>query len=225
MKILVTGGAGYIGSTTCSALVDAGHIPVVIDSLVTGNEKFTNDRIFYKGGISDHKLLEKICNDHPDTEYCIHLAARIIVSESVLNPELYYKENVTKSISLFNSLYVLGIKKVIFSSSASVYKSTKLFEVTEDSDVVPQSPYAKTKLVMEMVMEDFCNAGFFKGIALRYFNPIGADKKMRTGSFVPSPTHILGKLIATANGKESSFNIFGIDWPTRLCLKTPIWFL
>lgn len=215
MKVLVTGGAGYIGSTTCSALIEAGHIPVIIDSLVTGRKEFTKNRIFYEGDISDQDLLAKIVKEHPDINCCIHFAARIIIPESVENPYLYYSENVSKSVVLFNTLKSLGIKKVIFSSSASLYKTIDSFMVTENSQLNAMSPYAKTKYCMEMVLDDFSNAGYFKAIALRYFNPIGADPKMRSGPFIPEPSHILGKLVNAALGENKEFYITGTDWPTR----------
>jgi len=215
MKILVTGGAGYIGSTVCSALIDAGHTPVIIDSLVTGKREFVHGRVFYEGDIADCELIETIIKEHPDVSCCMHFAARIVISESVAQPALYYEENVVKTISLFNTLKKCGINQIIFSSSAAVYQAPDNFEVSEKSAAVPISPYAKTKLIMEMAMEDFCAAGYFKGIALRYFNPIGADRKMRTGAFIAEPSHILGKLVAAAKGRESQFNIFGTDWNTR----------
>ena len=215
MKILVTGGAGYIGSVTCSALIDSGHTPVILDSLVTGRREFTKGRIWYQGDIANHDLLAKIVEEHPDIECCIHFAARIIIPESVENPCLYYEENVVKSISLFNSLKILGIKNVIFSSSASLYKPTEDFVVTEESELRPLSPYARTKLCMELVLEDFCNAGYLHGISLRYFNPIGADVKMRSGPFVSDPSHILGRLANVAMGVDPEFYIAGTDWPTR----------
>ena len=212
---MVTGGAGYIGSTICSALLDSGYTPIIFDSFVTGCRKFADGRILYEGDIADHNLLEKIVKQHPDITHCIHCAARIVIPESVENPYLYYTENVAKSIDLFHSLKTLGIGRIIFSSSASLYKTKQSFMVTEDSELFPLSPYAKTKLCMELALEDFCGAGYFKGISLRYFNPIGADPKMRTGPFVPDPSHILGKLVNTALGAESEFRIAGTDWPTR----------
>lgn len=215
MKILVTGGAGYIGAIICSALIDANYTPIILDSLVTGRHEFVKDRIFYNGDIANHELLSKIFEEHSDIECCIHCAARVIIPESIKNPNLYYIENVVKSISLFNSLKLLGLKKIIFSSSASVYKAIDISMVTEESEVLPLNPYSRTKLFMEMALEDFCNAGYFRGIVLRYFNPIGADIKMRSGSFIPQPSHILGKLVNTALGIEPAFYINGIDWPTR----------
>ena len=217
MKVLVTGGAGYIGSTVASGLLDAGHTPIIIDNLSSGCRDFITGRVFYEGDIADEELLNRIYNEHPDISCCMHFAARIIVPESVEQPYLYYNENVTKSIALFHSLQKMNIRNVIYSGSAAVYKETNDFVVNEDEDshVKPLSPYARTKYITEMVLEDFCNADYFRGISLRYFNPIGAEEKMRTGPYVPEPTHIIGKLVKVASGAESSFNICGTDWPTR----------
>ena len=215
MKVLVTGGAGYIGSTICSALVDAGHTPIVLDSLVTGRAEFVKHHVFYEGDIADRALLARIVKDHGDIACCIHCAARIIIPESVENPYLYYTENVSKSIELFHGLKQNGILRVIFSSSASLYATAEDFMVTERSPLNPMSPYARTKYCMEMALQDFCGANYFKGIALRYFNPIGADVDMRTGPFVADPSHLLGKLVNTALGVDANFSITGTDWPTR----------
>jgi len=215
MKVLITGGAGYIGSTICSALEDAGHIPVILDSLVTGREEFTKDRIFYKADIADSRAIEKLFDDHPDIIATIHCAALIVVPESVSNPYEYYRENVGKSLELFHTLKALGYNKVVFSSSASIYGIVPDFMVTEESPLEPTSPYARTKYMMEMVLKDFCMAYGMQGIALRYFNPIGADPQMRSGIHVESPTHVLGKLVDTALGKIPEFEITGVNWPTR----------
>ena len=215
MKILVTGGAGYIGSTTCSALLDSGHTPIILDSLITGRKEYIQNRIFYEGDIADCDLITKICKEHPDIECCMHFAARIIVPESVSEPLLYYNENIVKSISLLDTLQKFGIDRIIYSSSASVYKETDSFIVNEESPIAPISPYARTKYCLEMALEDFCNANICRGISFRYFNPIGADKQMRTGPSSPDPSNILGKLIKTAEGKDPFFAIMGTDWPTR----------
>lgn len=215
MKVLVTGGAGYIGSTICSALKDNGHEAVILDSLITGKEEFTKNRVFYKGDIADKAILEKIFKDHPDIGYTIHCAALIVVPESVERPYEYYTENVSKSLELFRNLNALGCKNVVFSSSASIYDDSPNFIVTEESPLNPRSPYARTKYMMEMVLQDFCNAYGMRGIALRYFNPIGADPKMRTGIHLKSPSHLLGKLVDVALGKDPVFKITGVDWDTR----------
>jgi UDP-glucose 4-epimerase len=215
MKILVTGGAGYIGSTICSALEDSGHVPVILDSLVNGRSEFTWNRHFYHGDIADVALLERIFREHPDIIYTIHCAALIIVPDSVARPYEYYRENVGKSIELFQNLCRLGCKRIVFSSSASIYDDAPGFMVTEASALRPRSPYARTKYMMEMVLQDYCSAYDMRGIALRYFNPIGADPQMRSGPYAPEPSHLLGKLVEVASGREPVFKITGVDWPTR----------
>jgi len=215
LKVLVTGGAGYIGSTVCSALIDHGHEPVILDSLVTGRPEFVKDRIFYRGDIADKELLKKIFDDHPEIQHTIHFAALILVPESVQKPYEYYYENVAKSLILFKNLHELGRPNVIFSSSASIYDDVPGFMVREDSPLNPRSPYARTKYMMEMVLKDFCHAYGMKGIALRYFNPIGADPKMRSGIHARFPSHVLGKLVDVALGKEPVFKITGTNWDTR----------
>jgi UDP-glucose 4-epimerase len=216
MKVLVTGGAGYIGSTICSALVDSGHTPVILDSLVTGREEFTRGHIFYRGDIADRALLERIFGDHPDIFATIHCAALIVVPDSVARPYEYYRENVAKSLELFQTLKDLEYGRVVFSSSASIYDMVPDFMVTESAPLRPSSPYARTKYMMEMILRDFSIAyENIHGIALRYFNPIGADPKMRSGIHVKNPSHVLGKLVDVALGKLPAFEITGVTWPTR----------
>jgi len=220
MKILVTGGAGYIGSTICSALIDCGYTPIILDSLYAGKKEFTKNRFFYQGDIADRILLKKIFLEHPDIETCVHCAARIIVPESTIHPFEYYSENVAKSNVLFHELASLGCKKIIFSSSASIYAPVtsdkeNQFMVDEAAAIDPQSPYARTKMMMELVLQDFCQAYGMRSISLRYFNPIGADPQMRSGPYVKNPTHVLGRLVDTALGKISQFQITGTNWPTR----------
>lgn len=215
MKVLVTGGAGYIGSTICSALEDAGHVPVILDSLVTGRKEYTKGRIFYRADIADETALKQVFSDHPDIQHVIHCAALILVPESVANPYEYYISNVAKSTQLFYNLHKLGCNRVVFSSSASLYDVVPGFMVTEESPLNPQSPYARTKYMMEMVLQDFCAAYGMKGIALRYFNPIGADPKMRSGMFIEEPSHILGKLVDVSMGRDDLFRITGTGYPTR----------
>lgn len=216
MKILVTGGAGYIGSTVCSALEDAGHLPIILDSLVTGKKEFIKNRIFYHADIANKNILKQMFLDHPEINHAIHCAAFIIVPESVEKPYEYYKENVSKSNEFFKQLVEIGCKNIVFSSSASIYDVTPDFMVTEKSPLKPGSPYAKTKLMMEMILEDYCNAyPGIKAISLRYFNPIGADPKMRTGSHAKDASHVIAKLVETALGKHPVFCITGVNWPTR----------
>ncbi|MEA4811567.1 MAG: UDP-glucose 4-epimerase GalE [Anaerolineaceae bacterium] len=215
MKVLITGGAGYIGSTIASALEDAGHTPVVMDSLITGPKEFVRGRIFYKADIADRKALKQIFEEHPDIFATIHCAALIVVPDSVASPYDYYVDNVVKSMELFKNLAELGYPRIVFSSSASIYDVVPNFMVNEDSPLKPLSPYARTKYMMEMILKDFCRAYGLKAIALRYFNPIGADPKMRTGLHVKNPSHLIGKLVQVAMGKEEIFHLTGVEWPTR----------
>jgi len=215
MKVLITGGAGYIGSTIANAILDTGHVPVLLDSLVTGQKAFTQGKVFYHGDIADRALLERILHEHPDIHSTIHCAALIVVPESVEKPYLYYHENVCKSLELFKNLEGLGYPRVVFSSSASIYDAVPGFKVTEASPLKPGSPYARSKYMMEMVLEDLSKATQLRGIALRYFNPIGADPKMRSGIHVREPSHVLGKMVDVALGKLPKFTITGVDWPTR----------
>jgi len=215
MKILVTGGAGYIGSTIASALQDTGHTPVILDSLVTGKREFARGHAFYQGDIADRALLERVFSEHADIYAVIHCAALIIVPESTEKPYEYYRENVGKSLELFRALRDLGAKRLVFSSSASIYDVVPDFMVTESAPLKPSSPYARTKYMMEMILRDFCAAYDMRGIALRYFNPIGADPQMRTGLHVDNPTHILGRMVDVQLGKLEQFTVTGTDYPTR----------
>lgn len=226
----MTGGAGYIGSTVCSALEDAGHVPVVLDSLVTGQRAFIRGRAFYQGDIADQRLVEQIFGDHADIAATLHFAARIVVGESVAQPALYYRENVVASLKLFETLLALGQERLIFSSSASIYASPPEFEVTEDSLVAPLSPYARTKWMTEQMLADLCTASAaetsaadtsaakkrpLRAIALRYFNPIGADPAGRSGPYLPEPSHVLGRLMHAAQHPPHVFSLTGTDYPTR----------
>jgi len=215
MKVLITGGAGYIGSTICSALKDHGHTPVILDSLITGQKVFTKGHLFYHGDIGNRDVVARVFKEHPDIEATIHCAALIVVPESVTKPYEYYRENVVKSMNFFYQLAELGYQRVVFSSSAAIYDVVSGFMVTEQSPLNPLSPYSRTKYMMEMVLKDFSHAYALRGIALRYFNPIGADPQMRSGMHIKEPSHILGRLVAVALGEAPVFNITGTDWPTR----------
>lgn len=215
MKILVTGGAGYIGSTICSALKDGGHTPIILDSLVTGRPEFTRGHIFYQADIADNAAVSRIFKDHPDIHATIHCAALIVMPESTLKPYEYYRENVAKSIELFHTLKEAGCPRVVFSSSAAIYDTVPGFMVTETSPLNPTNPYARTKFMMEMVLRDFCNSYGMQGIALRYFNPIGADPQMRSGLHLETPTHALAKMVEVQLGRLPEFVITGTDFPTR----------
>ena len=215
MKVLVTGGAGYIGSITAKALEEAGHTPVILDSLLSGPLVFVRDRIFYEGDIADRALLRRIAAEHPDIDATIHMAARIVVPESVEKPYDYYRDNVAKSLELFDELNALGLHRILFSSSASLYAVKPSFEVTEEDPVAPGSPYGRTKRMMEQILEDMAAATDLRAIVLRYFNPIGSDPDLESGIYVKEPSHVLGQLVMAARGIKDTFTVTGIEHPTR----------
>jgi UDP-glucose 4-epimerase len=215
MKILVTGGAGYIGSITAKALEEAGHTPVILDSLLNGPRVFVKDRIFYEGDIADRELLRRIVAEHPDLDATIHMAARIVVPESVEQPYEYYRDNVAKSLEFFDELVALDKPRVVFSSSASLYAIKESFEVTEDDPLAPASPYARTKGMMEQVLEDISAATSMRAIILRYFNPVGSDPDLESGIYAREPSHVLGQLVMAARGVKEHFTITGTEHPTR----------
>ncbi len=222
MKVLVTGGAGYIGSITAKALEEAGHTPIILDSLLTGPLAFVRDRIFYEGDIADRALVARIVEEHPDLDATIHMAAQIIVPESVAHPYDYYRNNVAKSLELFDQLTSLGKPRVLFSSSASLYATkpptenpqVSDFEVVEDDALDPASPYARTKRMMEQILIDLAAATELRAIILRYFNPIGSDPDLQSGIYVKEPSHVLGQLVMAARGQKDTFTITGTDHPT-----------
>ena len=215
MKDLVTGGAGYLGSITAKALEEAGHTPVILDSLLNGPIAFVRDRAFYEGDIADRELLRRVVAEHPDLDATIHMAARIVVPESVEQPYEYYRDNVAKSLELFDELVALGKPRVLFSSSASLYATTDDFAVTEQDALDPQSPYARTKRMMEQVLEDMAVATDLRAIILRYFNPMGSDPDLESGIYAKEPSHVIGQLVMAARGLKDSFTITGVEHPTR----------
>lgn len=214
MKVLITGGAGFIGSTIASACLDGGHQPVILDDLSTGVVPFVRDRPFYQGDIADPALLARVFDDHPDIAATVHCAAHIVVPESVAQPLAYYRNNVAKTVDLLEHLARHRCRRVLFSSSAAIYGRTADFGVDEDAPIEPSSPYARTKAMMEQVLADTAATGRLTALALRYFNPIGADPQLRTGLQALAPTHALGRLFE-AQRAGTAFTITGTGWATR----------
>jgi UDP-glucose 4-epimerase len=212
MRVLVTGGAGFIGSTVVSALLDAGHEAVILDDLSTGVRAFTVGREFVEGDIADGSAVARAVGAGVDAT--VHCAAYIVVPESVAEPLRYYENNVGKTIDLIGQLNRLGCRRFLFSSSAAIYAAGTDFAVDEDSAIEPASPYAATKAVVEQVLRDVSAAGVIAALSLRYFNPVGADPQRRTGLQLARPTHALGKLIE-AYESGTPFTVTGTDWPTR----------
>ena len=214
MKVLITGGAGYIGSTVASGCEDSGHEVVILDDFSTGRREFIGDRDVYEGDFADEALLERVFSEH-SIDAVVHCAAKIVVPESVEQPLDYYENNVSKTITLLRAMERAGVLRFLFSSSASIYAPDENFIVTEDSPLSPGSPYARTKYIVEMILEDFTRASAMKVLSLRYFNPIGTDPKLRSGQQLEKPSHVLAKLLE-AWSKGETFTVTGVEWPTRV---------
>ncbi|GAA4236332.1 UDP-glucose 4-epimerase GalE [Actinomadura meridiana] len=214
MKVLITGGAGFIGSTIASAFVERGITPVVLDSLVTGRQDFTDGKIFYRGDIGDGDLLDEIFQSHPDIVATVHCAALIVVPDSMTDPLRYYRVNLTKTLDLAGHLVRNGCDRMIFASTAGLYRPEPDLSVTESSVLEPQNPYTRSKMMAELLLQDFCKAYGLRVISLRYLNPIGADPQLRTGLQNSKPTHALGKMIE-CHTLGVPFTITGVNWETR----------
>ncbi len=213
MDILITGGAGFIGSTVASAAIEAGHRPVLLDDLSTGRREFAAGRTLYEGDIADTALVHRILDENPGISAVVHCAARIVVPESVAQPGAYYRTNVVGTLDLVETLLARGVRDVVFSSSASIYEPDADFTVDEQSALGPQSPYARTKAMVESILGDLAGASELRALSLRYFNPIGSDPSYRTGLQLRTPSHALGRLIE-ARETGVPFTITGTDYPT-----------
>lgn len=214
MKVLLTGGAGFIGSTIASRLTELNMVPVVLDNLVTGRESFVDGRHFYQGDIADGALIDRIFQDHPDITAAVHCAALIRVPESMSEPLRYYSVNVAGTIGLVEHLLRAGCDRMVMASTAGMYLPGEDLSVDERSPFDPRNPYTRSKMMVEMLLADCAAAYGLRVISLRYLNPIGADPKMRTGLQTSKPTHALGKMIESYRAGEP-FQVTGADWPTR----------
>lgn len=213
MSVLITGGAGFIGSTIASALMDQGEDVVIIDDLSKGLQQYVNGRTHYIGNVGDRELLDKIFTSH-NIEAVIHCAAKIVVPESVSNPMGYYRNNIAYGQTLIEACVAHGCRSFIFSSSGSIYSPRDGFCFTEASPVDPHSPYSQTKADFETYLKYVAAASGLDVVCLRYFNPIGCDPSYRTGLQDPHPSHVLGKIMEAARDGVP-FTVTGVDWETR----------
>ena len=213
MDVLVTGGAGYIGSTVATALAEAGHRPVILDDLSTGRREHLRGHPAYVGDIANRGLVGKILEEHPGIVAAVHCAARVVVPESVAAPGRYYRTNVVGTLDLVETLLEAGVTDLVFSSSAAIYAPHADLTVDETSRWSPASPYARTKAVAERMLADLAAATDLRVLSLRYFNPIGADPRLRTGPQLSTASHVLGRLLE-ARRTGTPFTITGVDYPT-----------
>jgi len=214
MSVLVTGGAGYIGSHMVHRLCDAGETVVVLDNLTTGFDwAIPATAQLIQGDVGDETLVGQIINDH-GIEAIVHFAGSIVVPESVADPLGYYLNNTVKSRALIASAVAGGVKHFIFSSTAAVYGAPETMPVTETTPQVPVSPYGSSKLMTEVMLRDTSIAHDFRYVALRYFNVAGADPQGRTGQSTKGATHLIKVACETAQGKRSHIDVFGTDYDT-----------
>ncbi|NLU51079.1 MAG: UDP-glucose 4-epimerase GalE [Syntrophomonadaceae bacterium] len=211
--VLVTGGAGYIGSHVVKALGEAGHEVVVYDNLSTGHKWALLHGELVKGDVRDVEGLDRVFSRHR-VEAVLHFAAHIVVPESVRQPLKYYINNVGGSLSLLESMKRHGVRRFIFSSSAAVYGVPDEIPVTEGARLEPINPYGQTKAVVEKALADMACAGDLEYVALRYFNVAGADPQARIGEGKEDATHIITMCVRTAAGLRPHLEVFGTDYPT-----------
>jgi len=215
MSVLVTGGAGYIGGHMTLGLIDAGEKVVVVDNLSTGFVWAVPEAAtLVVGDFGDQELIARLIREH-EVDAIAHFAAKIVVPESVGDPLGYYLNNTSKARNLIECAVQGGVKNFIFSSTAAVYGETSLEPVTEETPLHPISPYGRSKLMVEWMLEDSAKAYDFRYVALRYFNVAGADPKGRLGQSTPNATHLIKRGVQTALGRHASMDIFGEDYPTR----------
>ncbi len=214
MSILVTGGAGYIGSHMVLALTDAGERVVVLDNLSTGFGWAVDPRAtLVEGDTGDEALVTSLLKAHA-VEAIIHFAGSIVVPDSVSDPLGYYLNNTVKSRSLIASAVAAGVPHFIFSSTAAVYGNPAVTPVPEDAELRPMSPYGSSKLMTEIMLADTARAHPLRYAALRYFNVAGADPAGRSGQSTPRATHLIKVACETALGKRQHMDVFGTDYPT-----------
>lgn len=213
-NVLVTGGAGYIGSHAVLALKDAGWSPVVIDNLVTGFRWAVPDDVpFFEGNIDDQALLDRIMEEH-DIGAVMHFAGSVVVPESVEDPLKYYLNNTVRSRALIESAIRGKVRHMIFSSTAATYGIPESSPVREDMPTRPINPYGTSKLMTEMMLRDVATAHDFNYCALRYFNVAGADPHGRSGQSTAGATHLIKVAVEAALGKRESVAVFGTDYDT-----------
>jgi UDP-glucose 4-epimerase len=214
MGVLVTGGAGYIGSHMVLELLDAGEQVIVIDNLSTGFRWAVPGEVeFVEGDIGDQALLRRLLSSHA-IDAIVHFAGSIVVPESVADPLGYYLNNTCKSRALIASAVEAGVPHFIFSSSAAVYGMPEENPVKEDAKLEPISPYGTSKLVTEWMLRDTATAHALRYVALRYFNVAGADPKGRSGQSTAHATHLIKVASEAALGQRPYLEVFGTDYPT-----------
>ncbi|MCL2405455.1 MAG: UDP-glucose 4-epimerase GalE [Defluviitaleaceae bacterium] len=214
MAILVTGGAGYVGSHTVAALVERGVETIVVDNMVKGHKQAVWPGVkLYEGDLQDVPFMDKVFTENTVTAV-IHFAAFSLVAESVENPAKYYDNNVAGTLQLLKSMNKHNVKSIIFSSTASTYGNPEVIPVTEEATESPINPYGESKLAVERMLKWFDGAYGIKHVILRYFNVAGAHESAKIGEDHEPETHLIPMILQTALGKRESFDLYGDDYPT-----------
>ena len=221
MRLLVLGGAGYIGSHTAVELLESGHDVVIVDSLVTGYEAAVPEgAIFYQGDIRDYDFLNSLFKKEA-IDAVIHFAAFSLVGESVTDPLKYYENNLYGTKVLLKAMIDNGVNKIVFSSTAATYGEPENIPILEDDRTCPTNPYGETKLAMEKMMKWSANAYGLKYVSLRYFNACGAHKNAKIGEAHNPESHLIPLVLQVPNGKRESVSIYGTDYdtPDGTCIR------
>jgi UDP-glucose 4-epimerase len=212
VAILVTGGAGYIGSAMVEKLLDRGASVVVLDDLRRGHRAAVNPNVaFYHGRVGDGQLVRSICGKH-EVESCIHFAALAYVGESVAHPNLYFENNVQQGFVLLDSLIAAGVRRFVFSSTCATYGEPTNIPIDEQHKQSPTNPYGWSKLIMERILHAYDEAFGLRFVALRYFNAAGATNSC--GEHHEPETHLIPNVLSVALGKTQYVSVFGNQYPT-----------
>jgi UDP-arabinose 4-epimerase len=211
--ILVTGGAGYIGSHTCKALAQAGYTPVTFDNLVYGHREAVKWGPFIEGDLADKTLIDSVMQEH-SIKAVVHFAAYTYVGESMENPGKYFQNNVTNTVNLLESMRDNNVESIVFSSTCATYGMPDYVPIDEAHPQVPINTYGETKLIIEKALKWFGVAHGIRSAALRYFNASGADADGEIGEQHDPETHLIPLIIEAALGQRAQIDIYGTDYPT-----------
>ena len=220
MKILITGGAGYVGSACLRYIAKQGHDVLAYDNLVEGHPKAVGDSPLVVGDIADTAKLTQTLQDF-GADAVMHFAAATNVGESVTNPEYHYANNIGGTLSLLNAMRAAGVKRMLFSSTSSIYGLTDKVPMDEETPKQPMNPYACSKMAVEWMIHDFAHAYGLGYTLLRYFNACGADPSGEFGEYHDPETHIIPRILEVALGQRDAFEVYGTDYPTHdgTCLR------